>query len=161
MHTIFVLSLQDCCRRQVHPDSHQLRVGRGKSGRTGPSMRIHEWPLSAVVLIPPLSFQFSFLGIPYAAPLNERFTYSRPALNIDECYNGTFVAHEGRPASEKAAGNETEEEEVRQPTMYQNRLLQITNHSLRWRQRVAAAGAVSPPHPIPPSLPTVSRTASS
>lgn len=46
--------------------------------------------------------QFSFRGIPYAVPVigTQRFTHSRAATNLAECFEGKFLAH-GQNASTK------------------------------------------------------------
>ncbi|TRY73621.1 hypothetical protein TCAL_09914 [Tigriopus californicus] len=46
--------------------------------------------------------QFSFKGIPYAVPVvgTQRFTHSRAATNLAECFEGKFLAH-GQNASAK------------------------------------------------------------
>lgn len=40
--------------------------------------------------------QFSFRGIPYASPLlgRNRFKHSQPVVTLEECYSGTFIAHD-------------------------------------------------------------------
>lgn len=38
---------------------------------------------------------FSFTGIPYAIPLNgtQRWTHSRPIASLEDCHEGTLLAH--------------------------------------------------------------------
>ena len=39
--------------------------------------------------------QFSFKRIPYASPVlgSNRWAYSKPKTNIDDCHDGTLIAH--------------------------------------------------------------------
>ena len=67
--------------------------------------------------------RFSFRGIPFAVPVSDsesRWTHSRPAVSLNECYEGKFFAHDQQEDDDveettAAANNETETTEATEP----------------------------------------------